>query len=163
MTVLFYVSSAVAVVSTLLVVTRREAVHALLYLIVSFLAVAAVFYALGAPFLAALEIIVYAGAILVLFVFVIMMLNLRSAAEQEKRWMHPRIWIGPGLLALVLVGQMAYVLVAEPEVSASASAVAPREVGALLFGPYLIGVEAVSMLLLAGIVGAFHLSRRGPA
>jgi NADH-quinone oxidoreductase subunit J len=69
----FYVASAVAVIATLLVVTRRNAAHALLYLIVSFLAVALMFFILGAPFAAALEVIIYAGAIMVFFVFVIMM------------------------------------------------------------------------------------------
>ena len=74
----------------------RDAVHALLYLIVSLLAVALVFFTLGAPFVAALEVIVYAGAIMVLFVFVVMMLNLGpSAAEQERRWLAPRTWVGP--------------------------------------------------------------------
>ena len=71
----FYLSAAVAVAATLMVVTRASAVHALLYLIVSLLAVAVVFFVLGAPFVAALEVIIYAGAVMVLFVFVIMMLN----------------------------------------------------------------------------------------
>ena len=72
----FYIAGAVAVIATLLMLTRANVVHALLYLIVSLLAVAVVFYTLGAPFVAALEVIVYAGAIMVLFVFVVMMLNL---------------------------------------------------------------------------------------
>ena len=72
----FYTCALVAIVSTLLVVGNRNPVHALLYLIVSLLAVSGIFFALGAPFAGALEIIVYAGAILVLFVFVVMMLNL---------------------------------------------------------------------------------------
>ena len=72
----FYIAGAVAVLSTVLMLTRLNVVHALLYLIVSLLAVAVVFYVLGAPFVAALEVIVYAGAIMVLFVFVVMMLNL---------------------------------------------------------------------------------------
>ena len=79
MEVAFYIAAIVAIVSTVLTITRLNAVHALLYLIVSLLAVAVVFYALGAPFVAALEVIIYAGAIMVLFVFVVMMLNLGSA------------------------------------------------------------------------------------
>ena len=83
MTIVFYVAGAVAIVSTALMITRLNAVHALLYLIVSLLAVAVVFYTLGAPFIAALEVIIYAGAIMVLFVFVVMMLNLGEEATRD--------------------------------------------------------------------------------
>ena len=79
----FYVSGLVAVLATIGVITGTSPVHAVVYLIVSLIAVALVFFALGAPFAGALEIIVYAGAIMVLFVFVVMMLNLRSDAERE--------------------------------------------------------------------------------
>ncbi len=81
----FYIAAAVAVVATVLMLTRLNVVHALLYLIVSLLGVAVVFYVLGAPFVAALEAIVYAGAIMVLFLFVVMMLNLgkRTAEDGE--------------------------------------------------------------------------------
>ena len=85
--------------------------HALLYLIVSLLAVALIFFTLGAPFVAALEVIIYAGAIMVLFVFVVMMLNLGAAAvEQEKRWRRPRTWVGPAILAAILLAELVYVL-----------------------------------------------------
>ena len=88
MEVAFYVAAAVAVVSTVLAITRLMAVHALLYLIVSLLAVAVVFYTMGAPLVAALEVIIYAGAIVVLFVFVVMMLNLGAQArEPERQWL----------------------------------------------------------------------------
>ena len=72
-----------AVIATLLAITRLVAVHALLYLIVSLLAVAVVFYTMGAPLVAALEVIIYAGAIVVLFVFVVMMLNLGAKARED--------------------------------------------------------------------------------
>ena len=85
MTAAFYVAAVVAVLATAMVITRANAVHALLYLVVSLLAVAIVFYVLGAPFAAALEVIVYAGAIMVLFVFVIMMLNRNEQATQQER------------------------------------------------------------------------------
>ena len=87
----FYIASAVAVVSTALMLTRLHIVHALLYLIVSLLGVAVVFYLLGASFVAALEVIVYAGAIMVLFVFVVMMLNLGArGVEMEEQLANPR-------------------------------------------------------------------------
>ena len=84
-------------------ITHTNPVHALLYLIVSLLAISAVFFSLGAYFAAALEIIVYAGAIMVLFVFVVMMLNLGNVQQQERDWMKPTVWIGLGLLSLALL------------------------------------------------------------
>ncbi len=156
----FYVAGAIAILSTALALTRLEVVHALLYLVVSLLAVAVVFYALGAPFVAALEVIVYAGAIMVLFVFVMMMLNLgERAATLERAWLSPGAWTGPSLLGAILVGELAYLLLAGGAQPASAAVVGPEQVGLTLFGPYLLGVELASMLLLGGLVGAFHVGR----
>ena len=161
MLIVFYLASLIAIVSTLLVITRVNAVHALLYLVVSLLSVALVFYLLGAPFAAALEVIVYAGAIMVLFVFVVMILNLGpEATEQERRLLDPRLWQGPGILALILLGELGYVLFAAGGGSTQVSYIPPGVVGAALFGPYIIGVELASFLLLAGLVGAYHLGRR---
>ncbi len=160
MNLLFYLSAAVAVLSTLMVITRTRAVHALLYLIVSLLAVALIFFTLGAPFVVALEVIIYAGAIMVLFVFVIMMLNLGSdAARQESQWLQPGIWTGPALLCLILAFELIYLFIEERERLASVSEITPKQVGIALFGPYVIGVELASMLLLAGLIGAYHLGR----
>jgi NADH-quinone oxidoreductase subunit J len=156
----FYIAGAVAVISTVLMLTRLNVVHALLYLIVSLLSAAVVFYVLGAPFVAALEVIVYAGAIMVLFVFLVMMLNLGGhAVDTEKQWLTPGIWIGPALLAAVLIVEVVY-LVRGATAGLGTGAVEPKAVGIALFGPYLIGVELASMLLLAGLVGAYHLSYR---
>ena len=156
----FYIASAVAVVSTALMLTRLHIVHALLYLIVSLLGVAVVFYLLGASFVAALEVIVYAGAIMVLFVFVVMMLNLGArGVKMEERWLTPGIWVGPVVLAGVLIIEVLY-MVRGSAAGLAAGGVEPKQVGIALFGPYLIGVELASMLLLAGLVGAYHLSYR---
>ncbi|MFZ0614791.1 MAG: NADH-quinone oxidoreductase subunit J [Desulfobacterales bacterium] len=166
MNVLFYIAAAVAVLATVLVITRLNPVHALLYLIVSLLAVALIFFLLGAPFAAALEVIVYTGAIMVLFVFVVMMLDLgpRTIAQERGR-LTPGMWLGPGLLAAVLLAELAYVLWAGGDSWAGGrridfSAVDSKAVGVALFGPYLLGVELASLLLLAGLVGAYHLGRR---
>lgn len=156
----FYIAGAIAVIATALTITRRHAVHALLYLVLSLLAIAVVFYTIGAPFIAALEVIIYAGAIMVLFIFVVMMLNLgRAAAEQEARWQKPGMWIGPAILAAALIAELAYVVSAGVG-TAEANVIGPREVGIALFGPYLIGVELASLLLMAGLVGAYHLGVR---
>ncbi len=161
MSVVFYISAIVAVLATAVVIVQTNAVHALLNLIVSLLAVAIVFYVLGAPFAAALEVIVYAGAIMVLFVFVIMMLNLGEAgAQQERQWLSAGIWIGPGFLSAVLLGEILYMLWMGSTLTPAGSVTTPRDVGALLFGPYLLVVELASMLLLAGLVGAYHLGRQ---
>jgi len=156
----FYIAGGVAVLSTVLMLTRLNVVHALLYLIVSLLSVAVVFFVLGAPFAAALEAIVYAGAIMVLFLFVVMMLNIgEHAAETEKQWLTPGIWTGPVILASLLLIEVAYVARAG-SASLGAGSVGPKAVGMALFGPYVIGVELASMLLLAGLVGAYHLGFR---
>ena len=158
----FYFAAGVAVMATLRVVTGTNPVHALLYLIISLLAVSMVFFSLGAPFAGALEIIVYAGAIMVLFVFVVMMLNLGPAAvEQEKKWLTPGIWFGPALLSALLLGQLLYVLFASPSGAAIGHTnVDAKTVGISLFGPYLLAVELASMLLLAALVAAYHLGRQ---
>jgi len=158
----FYSAALVAVVSTVMVITRLNAVHALLFLIVSLLAVGMVFYLLGAHFAAVLEVIVYAGAIMVLFVFVIMMLNLgKTTVEQEMAWLQPSMWIVPGILSAILFIELVVVLSTDTGVI-GASLVEAKQVGILLFGPYLLAVELASMLLLAGLVGAYHLGRPDP-
>ena len=156
----FYIAGAVAVISTVVMLTRLNLVHALLYLIVSLLGVAVVFFVLGAAFAAALEAIVYAGAIMVLFVFVVMMLNIgKHAAETENQWLTPGIWTGPVILASILIIEVAY-LARGGSAGLGTDALGPKEVGIALFGPYMIGVELASMLLLAGLVGAYHLGFR---
>ncbi|MCL6106363.1 MAG: NADH-quinone oxidoreductase subunit J [Actinobacteria bacterium] len=163
MGVIFYISAAVAVAATVGVITSDNAVHALLYLIVSLLAISLIFYILGAPFAAALEAIIYAGAIMVLFIFVIMILNLGpQEARRERSWLKPRMWVGPAALALILAGELVYLLLESGQAGAPAgtASVGPEPVGATLFGPYLLGVELASFLLLAGLVGALHLGRR---
>ncbi len=159
MTSVFYISAAVAVLSTILVLKQVNAVHALLYFIVSLLSVALILFALGAPFVAALEVIIYAGAIMVLFVFVVMMLNLGAQAERrEQQLLEPEIWVGPAILSLVLLGELFYAFISKG-VRYHVSMVGPQVVGVTLLGPYLLGVELASILLLAGLVGAFHLGR----
>jgi NADH-quinone oxidoreductase subunit J len=158
MTILFYLSSAIALLAAVLAITRRNAFHALLYLVVSLLAVATIFLSLSAAFAAMLEIIVYAGAIMVLFIFVVMMLNLgEEAAERESRLLRPAMWSGPGALALVLLVELTVVVIQGGGATAGGIEVGPKEVALSLFGPFVIGVELASFLLLAGLVGAYHL------
>jgi NADH-quinone oxidoreductase subunit J len=159
---IFYLSAAVAILSTLLAISRLDAVHALLYLIVSLLSVALIFFTLGAPFIAALEVIIYAGAIMVVFIFVVMMLNLGAqTTEQERQWLNPGMWVLPSILALILIGELMYVLALGGIRGSETYNIGPKQVGIALFGPYLLGVELASLLLLAGLIGAYHLGRHG--
>jgi NADH-quinone oxidoreductase subunit J len=159
----FYLAATVAVLATIMVITRYNMIHALLYLVVSFLAIAVVFFVLGAPFIAALEIIVYAGAIIVLIIFAIMMLNLREeSVNEEKQWVTKNIWVGPGVLSAILLGELVYIMVTSgsESVGMAEHMVDAKAVGMSLYGPYVIGVELSGILLMAGIVGAYHLGRQ---
>jgi NADH-quinone oxidoreductase subunit J len=157
---LFYIAAVIAILSTLMVITRTNTVHALLYLIVSLLAVAMIFFVLGAPFVAALEVIIYAGAIMVLFIFVIMMLNLGGAhAQEEAQLLSPGIWKGPAILCVVLAAELIYLFTRGQARIFAVTEITPKQVGIALLGPYVLGVELASMLLLAGLVGAYHLGR----
>lgn len=163
MVTLFFAAAAVAIFSTFMVITHLDAVHALLYLVISLLSVAIVFYLLGAPFVAALEVIIYAGAIMVLFIFVVMVLNLGPLArEEENRWLKPGMWLGPVILSGILAIELVYVLAGSGPSSGTA-AVSSKQVSQSLFGPYLIGVELASVLLMAGLIGAYHIGREWKA
>jgi NADH-quinone oxidoreductase subunit J len=161
MNIIFYIAAIVAIISTLLVITRLNAVHALLYLIVSLLAISVIFYITGAPFVAALEVIIYAGAIVVLFIFVIMMLNMGTEPQEyESKWLKPKMWIGPSILCAILLIEYIYVLMNNENPDMSGTIIGPKEVGISLYSTYVLGVELSGMLLMAGIVGAYHLGRQ---
>jgi NADH-quinone oxidoreductase subunit J len=160
MNILFYIAASVAVLSTVLAISRLNAVHALLYMAVSLMAVSVVFLTFGALFAAALEVLIYAGAIVVLLIFVVMMLNQGPVTLREERdWLQPGMWIGPGILSLILLGELGTIFFQTPETGLAGRAVEPKAVGMALFGPYAIGVELASLLLLAGLVAACHLGR----
>ena len=160
MPILFYISSLVAIIATLMVITSYQPIHALLYLVVSFMAVALIFLSLGAPFMAVLEIIVYAGAIIVLFIFVVMMLNLgRETAIQEKQWLQPKVWAGPSVLALVLLVQLVILLTKGKAVSMNVEPVQIKQISLSLYREYTLALELTGFLLMAGIVGAAHIGK----
>jgi NADH-quinone oxidoreductase subunit J len=159
--VVFWIAAAVAIVATLVVITRTNAMHALLYLVISLFAVAVIFASLGAPFVAALEVIIYAGAIIVLFLFAVMLLD-PEALEGERGRLRSTVWLGPGALTLVLLVELIWVIVrGGAGAHVGTAQVGPHAVGLALFGPYALAVELASMLLLAALVGARHLGRRG--
>jgi NADH-quinone oxidoreductase subunit J len=161
MNICFYMAAVVAIIASLKAVTGKNAVHALLYLIVSLLAVSVLFFLLGAPFIAAVEVIVYAGAIMVLFVFVIMMLNVGAdGARKETALLRPGIWIGPAAISLILLAEMVWLLSDRSGPAMNRQEVDPAMVGRLLFTKYIIAVELAAFLLMAGVVGAYHLGEK---
>ena len=155
----FYIAAGVALVATARVITGTNPVHALLYFIVSLLAVAVIFFAAGSPLAGILEMIIYAGAIMVLFVFVVMMLNLGEVVTQERHWLQPKVWIGPALLSGILFAELFLLLPGNPTYISPSVTIGAKQVGIALYGPYLLGVELASMLLLAALVAAYHLGR----
>ena len=160
MELLFYISSVIAIIATIMVITRHHPIHALLYLVVSFLAIAMIFVAIGAAFVGVLEVIIYAGAIMVLFIFVVMMLNLdKVTSEQEKQWLKPNVWIGPSVLSVLLLAEMIYLLLQNEHPATDLHIVEPKQVSLSLFGKYVIAVELIGFLLMAGIVGAAHIGK----
>jgi NADH-quinone oxidoreductase subunit J len=161
MTTLFYLASAIAVFATARVITHKDPMHALLYFVVSLVSLAVVLFTLGAQVIAPLMVMIYAGAIIVLFVFVIMILNLGpKASEQESRFLSPGIWVGPSILCGILLVQLIVVLVRGDGHVTGGAEISKEQVSVSLFNVYFLGVELASMLLLAALVGAYHLGKR---
>ncbi len=158
--VIFFFFAAVAVIFALVVVLHRNAVVGALSLVASFFALAVMYVLLDAPFLAALQIIVYAGAIMVLFLFVIMLLNLSQMSETPSRPIQQFLgFTGTAAFAIALVYYLAKFAVFQtlppgPFLSDA------RSIGIALFQSYIFPFEMVSILLLAAIVGALVLSGR---
>lgn len=159
----FYALALVAIVASFRVIVHTNPVHAILSMIVSLLAVAGIFFYLGAPFAGVLEIIVYAGAILVLFVFVIMMLNLGSQNHQtEKQWMSSSAWAVPTCLMIVIASVMIGMIGDSSEGlgQINSEVIDAKAVGIHLFTQYVLLVEMAAFLLLGALVAAYHLGKK---
>jgi NADH-quinone oxidoreductase subunit J len=159
---IFYVLAGITLTATALAITRRQPVHAVIYLIVSFFSLAPIFYLLGAPFLALLEIIIYAGAIMVLFLFIIMMLRLPPAGQAPGRF--ARQWLPALILASISLAITVWIFLSDPAGQAplAPALASPLAFGRFLFKTYWYPVELASVLLLAALVGALYLGRRDP-
>ena len=158
----FYALAAVAIFASLRVVTLANPVHAILSMIVSLLAISGIFFVLGAPFAGALEIVVYAGAIMVLFVFVIMMLNLgMSNDEREERWLDAGTWAVPTGLTII-IAVVLYAMIGLNHNDAAmmgGTTISAKAVGTVLFTKYIMLIEVAALLLLAALVAAYHLGK----
>lgn len=156
----FYIPALITIIATIMVITRHNPVHALLYLIVSLVSLSMIFFLLGAPFAALLEIIIYAGAIMVLFIFVIMLLNLgKETAQQEKEWLKPNAWLGPAIMSLILLVELFYLITNTGKPTHNVVPVDPKAVALSLFHTYIIAVELAGILLMAGVVGTAHIGK----
>ncbi len=158
---LFYLAATVAVIASLKVVTGSNTVHALLYLVVSLLAVAVCFYLMGAPFAAGLEVIVYAGAILVLFVFAVLMFGLgKDETINAPKSKSVANMFGAMLLAFALLLELTVIINnAQIQQTLHANVVSSKAVGIMLYGSYLLAVEIASFLLLAGLLAGYHYAK----
>jgi NADH-quinone oxidoreductase subunit J len=162
----FYTIAAFILGFAVLVVTTKDTVHSVLFLVLDFLFVAALYILLGAQFLAVIQVLVYAGGIVVLYLFVVMLVNLKRAPETHQD-PHRRSKLGMALAAAVLVELGAivasgYARAASPTVPAAAIPVTgnTEQVGWLLYTSYLIPFEIASMLLLVAMIGAIVLAKR---
>jgi NADH-quinone oxidoreductase subunit J len=170
-TILFYLFAGVAIVASTLVIGQRNPMYSIMLLIASFGALSALYIQLDAPFVAMAQIIVYAGAIMVLFLFVVMLLN--APQEDAAVWdrTHPLRRPGMGrfgaLLAGLLIVQLVWALVRVTDASAAvgergdvAAISSVRSVGRVLFTDYVFAFEATSILILVAMVGAVVLAGR---
>jgi NADH-quinone oxidoreductase subunit J len=170
-TLIFYAFSALAIGASLIVIGQRNPMYSVLMLVLSFGAVAGLFIQLDAPFLALALMIVYAGAIMVLFLFVVMLLN--ASTEDAATWdrshplRHPVVTRFGTVLALLLIIELAYVLMRGDGLKAGVASQAGgeavssvRELGRVLFTDYVFAFEATSVLILVALVGAVLMARR---
>ena len=155
---IFYVLAGVILVSTGLAITRRNLVHAIVYLIISFFGSAMLYYLFGAPLLAVLEIVIYAGAVMVLFLFIIMMLRVDPSALRRPSLRH---WLPAGVLGLIYVAIAVLVVIQDPgsKTILETALARPRVFGQFLFQRYWLSIEIVSFLLLIALVGALYLGK----
>jgi NADH-quinone oxidoreductase subunit J len=156
--VLFFILAAIAVVGALGVVLARQSDHSALFLLLNFIALAAIYVTLNAPFLAAVQVIVYAGAIVVMFLFVVMMLNVAHRERPETR---PAQRYAALLLGALLLAGLIYVAASNPQLPPELTrSDNMAEVGKSLFTEYLLPFELAGLLLLIGMVGAVVLGKR---
>ena len=158
----FWLFSALAIGAAFMLVTRRNPVAAALWLVNVMFALAALYVMLGAHFLGAAQVLVYAGAIMVVFVFVVMLLNLGEGDAKEQRSMG--LAVGAAALAGTLAAELLYVIRSQP---LSLKALQPVDADALapiadsLFTDNLVAFEVTSVLLLVAVIGAVVLAKRG--
>ena len=160
-TYLFYFLAFLSIMFALLVVLAKNPVHSVLYLVITFFTIAGQYVLLNAQFLAAVHVIVYAGAIMVLFLFVIMLLNLNKETEPHKSiWLKVSATVASGLLLVVLVGSLKGAGSIQHPEGFNTNIGLIENLGKTLFNDFLLPFEVSSILLLAAMVGAVMLGKR---
>ena len=158
---IFWFLSFVAVLSALIVVFAKNPIYSVLNLIITFFAIAGHYFLLNAQFLAAVHIIVYAGAIMVLFLYVIMMLNLNKETEpHKKQYVKVVAVVAAGLLMLTIIGSLKGAEAMMPAGIVNNNIGTVELIGDKLFGEFLLPFEVSSILLLSAMVGAVYLSKK---
>ena len=157
--IIFYVLSAIILVTTGLAITRRNLVHAVVYLVFSFFGSAMMFYLFGAPLLAVLEVIIYAGAIMILFLFIIMMVKVEAA---EERLFPIQQWLPIALIGAVYLIIGAVIISSAPgsQMTLEIALAKPKAFGEYLFQRHWLAIEIISLLLLIALVAALYLGRK---
>ena len=156
----FYVLGMVSIIATLFVILNSNPIYALIYLIISLLSISGIFFILGGVFAAVLEIIIYAGAIMVLFVFVLMLLNLgKSTEKKEKKWLKMTNWTTISILFLSFLITLIYIISFISDTDKVGTLINTKIVGINLFGPYIFVVELASILLLSALVVVSHFGK----
>ena len=162
--ILFIVLAAIAIITAVSMLLSRNAVYSAMFLVLNFITVAVIYLLLNAAFIAMVQVTVYAGAIMVLFLFVIMLLGAEKAAKGESLSWQPPLAI---LLGGALLMEFAYILfVRQPDLISSVESVtkkfgSPESIGDLLFDRYLVPFEITSILLLVAMIGAIIITHRG--
>ena len=155
---IFYFLAATILMSTLIALTRRNLVHTAVYLVLSFFGSAALFYLLGAPLLAALEVIVYAGAIMILFIFIIMMLKIEGYTEpfDMVRQYLPALIIAT---LFIVIGFLTLINASQNNMHLAPAMAWPKDFAVYLFQKTYLSIEIVSLLLLVALVAAFLIGK----
>jgi NADH-quinone oxidoreductase subunit J len=160
MILLFFVLSVICVGSVLGMIISKNQAYSALFLVLAFSCLGGLFGMLGAPFMAVVQIIIYAGAIMVLFIFVIMMINLRKGISPErKKW----TLAVSAVIAVVLLAELVFAVLGASPMSyttASSSGTSPTDIGRLLFTKYLYPFEITSVLIISALVGAIVLVKK---
>jgi NADH-quinone oxidoreductase subunit J len=159
--IIFYVLAAIILITTGLAITRRNLVHVVVYLVFSFFGSAMMFYLFGAPLLAVLEVIIYAGAIMILFLFIIMMVKVEASEEPLfpiQQWL-PIVLIG---VVYLIIGAGIVSSAPGSQVTLEIALAKPKAFGEYLFQRHWLVIEIVSLLLLIALVGALYLGHKKP-
>lgn len=161
---LAYLFSFLIILSALRVVTCIKPVHALLAMLVCLLSLSGLFFVIGAPFAGAIEMIVYAGAIMVLFVFILMILNLgKETYQAESELLNAKTWVLPAAFATIIFIALSLALLSGNDAVLTQQVIETRAIGLRLYGPYVILVQAGALILLAALVAAYHIAKNSNA